>query len=91
MGLVDNLVVFERETFEALFSEGGSLFKVEKAVRLNLKDYKHEARHVDLVKITTTKGGQSVLVVSETLSYQSHVPFQTLLLPLRVIIKKFYK
>ena len=48
-----------------------------------MKDYTSEERHVDLVKITT-KDNVSILVVSETLSYQAHVPFQTLLLPLRV-------
>jgi hypothetical protein len=82
MGLVDNLVIFERETFQILMSDCKQ-FKVDKSVRLNMKDYTSEERHVDLVKITT-KDNVSILVVSETLSYQAHVPFQTLLLPLRV-------
>lgn len=65
--------------------QGANLYKIEKSVRLNLKDYKGESRHVDLVKVTS-QGGVSVLVISDTLSYQSHVPFQTLLLPMRIAI-----
>ena len=62
----------------------GSLLNVEAAVRLNLKDYRDEDTHVNLVKVTTPTG-QTLTIVSETLLYQSHVPFQTLMLPLRVI------
>ena len=68
--------------------QGANLYKIEKSVRLNLKDYKGESRHVDLVKVTS-QGGVSVLVISDTLSYQSHVPFQTLLHCLRIQDKKF--
>ena len=56
LGLIDNVVVFERETFEVFMHDLGSLYNVEKAVRLNLKDYKIEDKHVDLVKITTKAG-----------------------------------
>ena len=88
LGTVDNLVVFERETFEVFINEqAGSAFKIEKAVRLNLKEYKCSAdKHVDLIKITTTKDATPILVLSETLTYQMHVPFQTLLLPMRIAI-----
>ena len=67
--------------------QGAGAYKVEKSVRLNLKDYKSEGdnKHVDLVKVTS-KGGVSVLLLSATLSYQSHVPFQTLMLPMRIAI-----
>ncbi len=65
----------------------GSVFKVEAAVRLNLKDYREEDTHVDLVKVSTPNG-QAFTIVSETLSYQSHVPFQSLMLPLRVSFTK---
>lgn len=88
MGLVENVAVFERETYESFVHDlvnTASLYKIEKSVRLNLKDYKGEDKHVDLAKVTS-KGGVSVLVISETLSYQSHVPFQTLLLPMRIAI-----
>lgn len=86
IGLVDNMVVVERETFEILFTEvAPTHFSVDRAVKLNLRDYKDEDRHVSLVKITT-KDGLSVLILSETLVYQSHVPFQTLLLPMRIAI-----
>lgn len=84
IGLVDNAVVFERETFEVFMSEMSKThFDIDSVVRLNLKDYKTERKHVDLVKVTS-KDGVSILLVSETLSYQAHVPFQTLLLPIRV-------
>lgn len=63
-------------------------FKIEKSVRLNMKDYIAEDKHVDLVKINT-KDNVSILVVSETLSYQAHVQFQTLMLPLRVSLQTF--
>ena len=68
MGVVEHLVVFERETFEVVINDLGSLFQVDKAIRLNLKDYKEDDKHVDLVKITT-KDGISIIVLSETLSY----------------------
>jgi hypothetical protein len=54
--------------------QAANLYKIEKSVRLNLKDYKGESRHVDLVKVTS-QSGVSALVISDTLSYQSHVPF----------------
>lgn len=85
IGLVDNVVVVERETFEVFFNELAEHFTVEKAVRLNLKDYKTEERSVSLVKVLS-KEGLPVLIISETLNYQSHVPFQTLLLPMRIAI-----
>jgi hypothetical protein len=82
------VAVFERETYESFIHDlvqGAGAYKVEKSVRLNIKDYKGEAKHVELVKVTS-QGGVSVLVISDTLSYQSHVPFQTLLLPMRIAI-----
>jgi len=82
------VAVFEKETYETFVHDlvqGANLYKIEKSVLLNLKDYKGESRHVDLVKVTS-QGGVSVLVISDTLSYQSHVPFQTLLLPMRIAI-----
>jgi len=80
--------VFERETYESFIHDlvqGAGAYKVEKSVRLNIKDYKTEDKHVDLVKVTS-QGGVSVLLLSETMTYQSHVPFQTLLLPMRIAI-----
>ena len=78
MGLVDNVAVFEREAFEVFINEVASKdaasFKIDKSVRLNLKDYKCEDKHVDLVKVTSNDG-VSVLIISDTLSYQSQVPF----------------
>ena len=53
------------------------LFGPNTTTRLSVK------KHVDLVKITTTSG-QTFTIISETLSYQSHVPFQSLMLPMRV-------
>jgi hypothetical protein len=86
-GVVENCSVFERETYESFIHdlvEGAGLYKVDKSARLNIRDFKGEDKHVDLVKVTS-KDGVSVLVISETMTYQSHVPFQTLLLPMRVI------
>jgi hypothetical protein len=76
VGLVDNVAVFERETYETFVNDlvkSAGLYKIDKSVRLNLKDYKGENKHVDLVKVTS-QGGVSVLIISDTLSYQSHVP-----------------
>ena len=39
VGLVDNLVVFERETFQILMNDRSGKFKIDKSVRLNMKDY----------------------------------------------------
>ena len=47
-----------------------------------MKDY-HETKTVDLVRVQS-KSGEKVMVISETLSYQSHVPYQALLLSMRV-------
>ena len=87
LGLIDNLAVFERESYESFVHDvvPGGEYTIEKAVRLNLKDYKNERKHVDLVKVTS-KQGVSALILSETTTYQSNVPFQTLLLPMRIAI-----
>jgi hypothetical protein len=45
---------------------------IEKAVRLNLTDYGNN-KHVFIVKVI--KDGKPLLVISDTLTYQSHVPF----------------
>lgn len=74
LGRVEHLVIFERETFEVVMTELAGSFKVIAAVRLNLKDYKDADKHVDLLKVTTASG-QTFSIISETLSYQSHVPF----------------
>lgn len=87
LGHIDNVAVFERESFETFVHDvvAQGNYHIEKSVRLNLKDYKNETKHVDLVKVTS-KGGIHVLVLSETTTYQSNVPFQTLLLPMRIAI-----
>ena len=74
IGLVDNVVIFERESYEIFINDLSGHYHIEKSVRLNLKDYKTEEKHVDFVKITT-QDNLSVLIISETLHYQSHVPF----------------
>ena len=77
IGLVENVAVFERESYEVFVHDvasSGDHYKIEKSVRLNLKDYKLEDKHVDLVKVTS-KDGLSVLIVSETTTYQSNAPF----------------
>jgi len=66
--------------------QGAGAFKIDKSVRLNLKDYKSEVdKHVDIVKVTS-RSGVSVILLSDTLSYQTNVPFQTLMLPMRIAI-----
>ena len=72
IGKVDNLAVLERPSFEILVNEMQDVFTIEKAVRLNLTDYSND-KHVFVVKVV--KDGKSMLVISDTLSYQSHVPF----------------
>ena len=39
------------------------IFRVDKKVRLHLKDYKTE-KHVDIVKITTLKDNVDILILS---------------------------
>lgn len=76
LGQIDNVAVFERETYETFVHDvvAQGNFHIEKAVRLNLKDYKNESKHVDLTKVSS-KSGTSVLLISETTTYQSNVPF----------------
>lgn len=71
VGTVDNLAVLERESFEILFTDLKDQFTIEKSVQLNLKDYGN--KEVYIVKIT--REGKSLLIISDTLTYQSHVPF----------------
>lgn len=66
-------MVFERETYEIFIKDLGVQYKINKSIRLNLKDYK-DNKNVDILKITTNEGIE-VLVISDTLKYQSHVPF----------------
>lgn len=51
-----------------------------------MKDYKGEERHCDLVKIKSSTDGTNVLIISDTMKYQMHVPFQTLKLPMRIAL-----
>ena len=83
VGHVDNLAVLERPSFEVLINDMKDQFTIEKVVRLNLTDYSKD-KHVFVVKIV--RDGKPLLIISETLSYQSHVPFQAILLPMRVCI-----
>ena len=78
--MVNNIVVFERETFEVIIPE----MAVERAVLLKLKDYFDE-RSVSLVKVKTLDG-LSVLIISEMMNCQAHAPLQTLLLPMRIAL-----
>lgn len=39
VGLVDDVVIFEQESFDVLLSEHKDKFTILKAVKLNLKDY----------------------------------------------------
>ena len=83
VGVVDNVIALERETFEVIMTHHKDSFKIEKAIKFHLKDYKKE-KSVIILKIN--KDGKTILLISELLNYQSHVPFQTLLLTIRVLI-----
>lgn len=80
--MIDNVLVLERESYEVFINHLSEEYQLENAVQLHLKDY-HSSKTVDLVKIQS-KHGSKIVVVSETLTYQSHVPYQTLMLPMRV-------
>lgn len=83
IGHVNNLAVLERQSFEVLVNDLKDDITIEKVVRLNLLDYGKD-KHTYIAKVV--KDGQPVLIISDTLSYQSHVPFQSILLPMRVCI-----
>ena len=72
LGLIDNVLVLERESFDILVEEmRGTHYTLEKAVKLNLKDYKPAAdKHVILLKLTT-RDHIPLLVISDMLHYQS--------------------
>jgi hypothetical protein len=75
VGVVDNVIALEKDSFEALMhthNKEGGLFTIEKAVKLNLKDYK-EGKSVTILKVS--REGKTSLLISELLNYQSHVPF----------------
>lgn len=75
-------MVLEKEIFEEFIDNPRDLYKIEKSIKLNLKDYSDE-KHVEIVKILTSEN-ESIIVLSNTLTYQSHVPYQSLLIPMRV-------
>jgi len=60
------VILFERESFEVLISDYKDLFTIEKAVKLNLKDYK-DGKSVSILKIN--KDGKTLLIVSDLLTY----------------------
>ena len=70
LGLIDNVVILERESYESFVHDvvPGGHYAIEKSVRLNLKDYRNEKKHVDLTKVTS-KDGVSMLILSETTTY----------------------
>ncbi len=72
VGLVDDVVIFEQETFDVLLADHQDKFTIVKAVKLNLKDYNH-GKSVTILKIR--REGKSILLLSDHLTYQSHVPF----------------
>lgn len=76
------MVVLERESYESYMNQ--PIHFEKKAIRLNLKDYKSAKQTVDIVRLVDPATDLKLIVISETLFYQSHVPFQTLLLPMRV-------
>jgi len=82
--MIDHVLVLERESYEVFINHLSEEYQLENAVQIHLKDY-HSPMTVDLVKIQS-KQGSKIVVVSETLTYQSHVPYQTLMLPMRVSI-----
>lgn len=65
MGIVDNVVILEKESFEVLFTDHHDLFTLEKAVKLNLKDYHN--KYVVIAKIN--RDGKSLLIISDHLTY----------------------
>ena len=73
VGIVDNVLSFEKESFEVLMTHLKNEFVIEKAVKFNLKDYS-ETKSITVLKVS--KGNSKpVLIVSDHLTYQSNVPF----------------
>lgn len=84
LGKVDSVLILERESFDVMMTSLSDLFSLEKTVQFNLVDFPYK-KTVDAIKIQT-KEGLPIVVVSEMLTYQSNVPFQTALLPMRILI-----
>jgi len=76
-GVVENVAVLERESYETFVHDivKQGKYYIDKAVRINLKEYKSEDKHLDFTKVTSASGGISVLLISETTNFQSNVPF----------------
>lgn len=66
VGVVNDVIVLERESFEVMMTELNDKFVIEKAVKFNLKDYK-DGKSVSILKIN--KEGRSYLVISDMLTY----------------------
>lgn len=58
--------------------------RIVKRVRLNLKDFKNEEKSVDLVQVSSNE--KDFLLIVGMASYQSHVPYQTLKLSMRIAL-----
>lgn len=63
---MDNVLLFEKESFEILMEDLKGEFKIDKAVKLNLKDY-GEKKSIAILKII--KDNKSALVISDHLNY----------------------
>ncbi len=83
-GQVDNVLVLENEAYEVFITDLSDTYTIEAAILLHLKDY-GLGKTMDLVKVKTNAGA-TVIVMSDTLGYQTHVPYQALLAPIRVRI-----
>ena len=66
VGVVDDLLVLEKESYDVLLTELKDQFTIEKAVKLHLKDYKEE-KTIDILKIK--RGDKFILIISDTLTY----------------------
>lgn len=75
-GVVENVAVLERESYETFIHDivKQGKYYIDKAVRINLIEYKSEDKHLDFTKVTSDNG-TSVLLISETTTFQSNVPF----------------
>ena len=75
-GVVENVAVLERESYETFIHDivKQGKYSIDKAVRINLKEYKSEDKHLYFTNVTSNNG-ISVLLISETTTFQSNVPF----------------
>ena len=92
IGEVDNVVVLDKELDSVITENHSDLFDREVTVSLHLTDYPHDKNHDSHKRVQVTRvltkgtNPQKLVLIQDTLTYQVHVPYQSIMLPIRAVL-----